>query len=186
MGIGVGTVALPAVRLSTDDVADDGSAPSAQPSAAPTLVAAAEQLVAAMSNIYASETLQRLAVAAGTAGFGIWEWDVAAGTFEGSAAFRMQFDCGAEGGIREYDVLGALPPADRDAIVAARYAGRDIEAEFAVARGSGERRWLQLRGRAITGISGQPERYAGVTLDVSDRHRPAEARRHQSQFASFP
>lgn len=181
MGIGVRTVAMPAVRLSTDNVADD--APSGD---APTLVAAAEQLVAAMSNIYASETLQRLAVAVGTAGFGIWEWDLAAGTFEGSAAFRMQFDCGAEGGIREYDVLGALPPADREAIVAARYAGRDIEAEFAIAHGNGEKRWLQLRGRAIAGINGLLERYAGVTLDVSDRHRPAEARRHQSQFASFP
>lgn len=75
-------------------------------------------------------------------------------------------------GYREWSA--AVHPEDRErreAMLAAALAADGVyDVEYRILRSDGGVRWVNVRGRTITGAAGRPARMTGVVLDVTDRH----------------
>ena len=145
--------------------------------------------VAAIDSLRASE--ERLRVAAGVAGFGVFEHDHRAGSFFWSARLReiYGFALDAPADLNAY--LGMIHPADMDMITAAvRRAhnpsgdGRFVVEHRLVRPNDGQVRWLATQSQSwFTGDG--PERRAvrtiGATVDVTDAREAAEALRESEK-----
>lgn len=49
--------------------------------------------------------------------------------------------------------------------------------QFRLQRPSGETRWLSVRGRLLRGLTGEPERFIGIGIDVTEQHQMQESLR---------
>lgn len=127
------------------------------------------------------ESESRLHVALSAGHMGAWEWDfadqrvrwseelerihgLAPGSFPGTIAAVMSFvhPLDAERFRRVY--TECKPRLDSD-----------YEMEYRVTRADGACRWLAARGRVLPGADGKPGRMVGVSADVTDLKRMAEA-----------
>ncbi|HET8721492.1 MAG TPA: PAS domain S-box protein, partial [Nitrospira sp.] len=74
-----------------------------------------------------------------------------------------------------------LHPDDREDVIQtierSRTSGGAEEREFRIVRPNGDVRWLVARWRWIRNRAGQPVRFTGVTLDITERKRADEASR---------
>lgn len=127
---------------------------------------------------------ERLALAADSAGAGLWSLELATGRYWTTAKAKETFGFGPEEEVTLERVLAATLPEDRvllrqviDEVVATGQEGR---IEYRIVRPDGSLRWLVSRGR-VHGPSGKPPTHLmGVTTDITDS-KNAEGALKQSE-----
>ncbi|MBI2169596.1 MAG: PAS domain-containing protein [Actinobacteria bacterium] len=118
----------------------------------------------------------RLEVALAAGRMGVWDWDLESNRLRWSASLEgmMGLAPGAFGGAVE-DYLELVHADDRDWVLESYLAqfehqgDQHIHLEHRFVRPDGEVRWLQIRGRALRGPSGELATMTGVALDVTER-----------------
>lgn len=125
---------------------------------------------------------ERLEVATGGTGFGIWEWwnasDPACVAWSPRAAELIGMSAGSPGAPVDA-FLSRIHSEDR-AAVASRIRrtlreGGEFSIEFRVQRPDGQCRWLRSKGRAMRNDAGTVTRMIGVIEDIDERKRAEQA-----------
>lgn len=106
-------------------------------------------------------------------GVGAYEYVVATGELTWSPSVCALFGLPADA-TPSLDVwLGAVHPADRDAVMKVAQAaiehGETVQQTYRVIRPDGGIRWIDDRGRVLCDAKGRPERIVGLNIDVTDR-----------------
>jgi signal transduction histidine kinase len=117
------------------------------------------------------ESEHRLAMALDAGGLGAWELNLATGEMIATSAAKAMFGADPYGPFSRDDLLTALHPDDRDAVVRLFETGHGRDEEYRLA--DGQRR-LELRGRVVADGNGTPVRVTGVVRDVTERHQAKE------------
>jgi len=131
------------------------------------------------------ESEDRLALAAESAGVGLWSLDLATGCYWTTDKAKETFGFGPEEEVTLERVLAAVLPEDRilirqviDEVVAT---GKEGRVEYRIVRPDGQMRWVVSRGR-VRGPPGRPPTHLmGVTTDITDP-KTAEGLLKQSEF----
>ncbi|MDF7776194.1 PAS domain-containing protein [Sphingomonas sp. AOB5] len=114
-------------------------------------------------------------------GIGIWDYDVPRDHVTGDARFAELFGMPPEllaagGSMTAFYPL--VHPADRErvrnAIQASMASGVPYHIEYRIVRPDGSERWLSAQGRCSF-EDGKPQRFAGVSFDVTERRNAEEA-----------
>jgi PAS domain S-box-containing protein len=122
----------------------------------------------------AEETLRdkevRLQIALSAARMASWQWDLLSGS--------LVWD---DTPLTWADFIRRVHPDDqvtvRDAVDGALRDREDLDFEFRVIQPDGGLRWLVLKARVFQGQDGRPAYITGVSIDVTDRRKAAEALR---------
>ena len=117
------------------------------------------------------------------AGIGVWDIDIATDTVRGNAQyFRIL-------GLEPTDEPVPMPlvralrmSGDKEKVVAGfaeaiQSGANSYENEFRILRPDGETRWIFGRGRVVRNSQGEPIRFSGVDIDITEQKRTAEAAR---------
>ena len=128
------------------------------------------------------ESEERLAMAADSAGAGIWTLDLSTGIFWATERGRAIFGYSPDEPINMERFEASVHPDDRETVrkIVERSArtGDPVDAEYRVVRpGNGVVRWIASRGQLRFKPTGEPERLMGVSIDISKRKRAEEALR---------
>jgi PAS domain S-box-containing protein len=122
-----------------------------------------------------------LALAEQSAGIGIWDTDLATDMVRATPTFFRLMGLPVSAQPIANDVVRAVRHPDdaarvRDGFREALARGVDsYEVEYRIIRPSdGELRWIFGRGRTVRDGGGQPVRYSGVDIDVTERKRAEE------------
>lgn len=132
---------------------------------------------------------ERLRLATATGKVGVWDWDLVANRLTWSDSIyqihgiaREEFDGTAEGFSR------LVHPEDRASVSAAfekaMAAGETFELEFRCVRPDGQTIWLFTNANVLR-EDGVAVRFAGATLDITERKRAEEALRTKEQQLSL-
>lgn len=131
----------------------------------------------------ADDDLQRLHFILGAAQLGTWEWDVGSGAVSWSdelLAIHGRQAGGFDGTFES--ALADVHPDDRDKILQAINATLESAApyhvEYRIITPEQTVRWLEAKGCLTRGREGQPRKFHGVCMDVTERKRLYEARSH--------
>ncbi|UAJ09933.1 PAS domain-containing protein [Polymorphobacter megasporae] len=112
--------------------------------------------------------------------FGTWSLDLHTQTLTSSDQCKALFGLPPEAPFTLEERSAAVIAEDRgkaeDALARAIADGADYEVEYRIALPDGSLRWLATRGQAFFDAQGQPQRLAGVSLDITHVKR-AERRR---------
>ncbi|WP_246078707.1 SpoIIE family protein phosphatase [Modestobacter excelsi] len=142
-------------------------------------VVAELELAAAQSAVGAS--LARLDVALEAGSVGIWERDLRTGSVHWDQRNAAIF--GLDGPVQhagEDDLLAQIHPDDhvqlREAMRAALTGSGEFVAEMRVLRADGAVRWAVSRGRVVRDPRGEPIRFLGTTVDVTNAREEAGRR----------
>lgn len=128
-----------------------------------------------------------LSLAENSAGIGVWDMDMGSRTVRATPQFFRILGLEPTDEPVPIDVLRSVRhPDDREHVVnnfkLAIESGEDqYEAEYRIVRPDGEVRWIFGRGRVFRDIAGQPVRYAGVDIDITDRRITEEALRESEE-----
>jgi PAS domain S-box-containing protein len=127
----------------------------------------------------AAERLRMTLDVAGSAGS--WDWDVRTRQFTGDARFAALYDLDpkqAAAGLPQSVFFSVIHPQDRPRIqiaVAGVLEGADLfSKEFRVRSPDGSWRWVHARGRSHLDAAGEPTRFTGILVDITDQKRDAE------------
>ena len=154
--------------------------------------ALASQVIQKTRELRASEERLRLAEAA--AGIGVWDWDIKTDQVVVSRQYRALYGLGNDEEVSYERWLHALVhPDDREGIVLAGKAlfdrGADYRVEFRIVHPQLGIRWVAGEGRLIRDADGQPSRFIGVNVDITERQATrlalVEADRQKDAFIAF-
>ena len=116
---------------------------------------------------------QRLNLAADSANFGVWEWDLNKDEVSVTPARRELLGLPAARKIRFEHFISRVHADDRDRI---RQAIKDAvekrkvyDSEFRVVLADGSVRWMTARGTVQANKRGKPMRMLGISLDITPR-----------------
>ena len=136
------------------------------------------------------QALTQLALAAGAANLGTWNYDLAKKTTKWDAGLYRLLSLkpreGPEDGQRFFDFIH---PEDRKGAlenlqVLMETTHDEIQEEFRVVRADGRTRWLAARGRIFRDARGRPRHIAGINFDITERKKAeASIRLAQRQLA---
>ena len=128
-----------------------------------------------------------LALAEGAAGIGVWDVDLRTQTLRGTDQFFRLMGLGpAPDGVPMAVTRGLRSPEDQGRLTEeyqrALTSGGDLcEAEYRIRRADGETRWIFGRGRIIRDAAGNPVRYSGIDIDVTEKKNAEAALRESEQ-----
>ena len=131
---------------------------------------------------------ERFALAADSAGIGVWDMDVATGTLTCDDWMYRIYGIARTLQSQGADLwIDALHPEDRDrcrAEIAAAVSGPDdFDSEFRILRPSGDIRYVKASSRAARGADGTSLRTTGVLFDITEsRRREMVARRETASL----
>ena len=117
------------------------------------------------------------------AGIGVWDIDIATDSVRGNAQYFRILGLEPTDQPVPMSFVRALRIADDNEKVLAGYveairSGADTyETEFRILRQDGEVRWVFGRGKVVRNSQGQPVRYSGVDIDITEQKQTAEAAR---------
>ena len=127
------------------------------------------------------ESHELLALAEQSAGIGIWDTDLATDMVRATPTFFRIMGLPVSLEPVPNDIVRAVRhPEDaarvRDGFRQALASGLDsYEVEYRIIRpADGELRWIFGRGRTVRDAAGQPVRYSGVDIDITERKRAEE------------
>ena len=131
---------------------------------------------------------KRLNLAAASADFGLWEWDLSKDEIWVTPTRRAQLGFPVSGKITSDDLISRWHPDDRDKVrQALRNAienGKDYDAEFRRVLADGSVRWVASRGRVQVNKQGEPIRLLGISMDITARKQAElEAARQRHDLA---
>jgi len=154
--------------------------------------ALAGQVIQKTRELRASEERLRLAEAA--AGIGVWDWDIKTDQVVVSRQYRTLYGLGNDDEVSYERWLHALVhPDDREGMVLAGKAlfdgGDDYRVEFRIVHPELGIRWVAGEGRLIRDADGQPSRFIGVNVDITERQASrlalVEADRQKDALIAF-
>lgn len=119
-------------------------------------------------------TSERLALATGAAGQGIWEWDFTSNTLHWDEQMYRLYGRTRQAGEELYALwVECLHPADRarikQVIKRARRGVAKFDTEFRVVWPGGETRYLKAIAQVVRDPAGAPLRLGGLNADVTER-----------------
>jgi PAS domain S-box-containing protein len=118
-----------------------------------------------------------LDLAEASAGIGVWDVDLATGLVRGRPQFFRVMGLEPRAEPVSIEVFRALRhPDDRAAVLdgfqkALRRHTDYFESEYRIIRPDGQLRWILGRGRVVRDAQGEPVRYSGVDIDITERKR---------------
>jgi PAS domain S-box-containing protein len=117
---------------------------------------------------------ERLAVAQDSAGVGVWDWDMVAGTAYWSPTFFRNVGLDPELKVPSGGALvEACHPEDRERmreiLRTAGRTGEKWETEYRVLHPDGQIRWILARGEGKLDGEGRPSRFLGVNIDITSQ-----------------
>ncbi|WP_174285380.1 PAS domain-containing protein [Sphingomonas bacterium] len=122
------------------------------------------------------EHLQQALSAGG--GVGTWDWHIPTDRVTADGRFARLYGVDpdmARAGVSIDTFFGGIHPDDRPyvetAIAEAMRSGGTFAAEYRLVQPDGDHRWVHAQGRCILDADGTPERFPGVSFDVSNRKR---------------
>jgi PAS domain S-box-containing protein len=134
------------------------------------------------------ESEQRLKIALEAGRMGAWERNLKTGAMTWSAITQQIYGLAPgqfSGEFGQFERL--IHSQDRarvmDAIAQSISEHAPYQVEFRIIRPNGAIAWLESRGQLFLGADGQPERFAGVTVDVTDRKRIELNQRFLMEFS---
>lgn len=137
-----------------------------------------------LQSLYADwESREFLELAESSAGIGVWDMDMATGLVRGRPEFFRLMGLEPRADPVSVEVFRALRhPEDRPKVVDGfRQTLKDgadyYESEYRILRPNGQLRWILGRGRVVRDAEGEPARYFGVDIDITDRKRVEAALR---------
>jgi PAS domain S-box-containing protein len=133
-----------------------------------------------------SETLQRMALTA--AHMGVWDWNISTGEEHWSTEMKSMW--GLEVNVDQIshkDLFRRVHPDDRqqvmEALTQTLHEGAEYHPEYRIIHPDGTIRWLNSRGNLIRDEAGNPLRFTGVSIDITDGKQVEEALRKSKQVA---
>jgi PAS domain S-box-containing protein len=129
-----------------------------------------EELAAALRE---REERLRLAIEAGNAG--TWELNLATHVLDSDVLVKRLFGLGGDDELTLAVALGRMIDGDGArvaAAIAAALRGVDegrFNEQYRVVNGAGQTRWVDSRGHALFDPRGQPTRFLGTLVDITDR-----------------
>jgi PAS domain S-box-containing protein len=127
------------------------------------------------------ESEERLAMAADSAGAGLWMLEYRTGAFWLTEQTRAVFGFAPDEVVDVDRFMAVVHPEDQDlvreAMERARRATEPVVVEYRILPDEGGPRWVVSRGRARFASTGEPDGLMGVTIDISERKRAQEALR---------
>jgi two-component system sensor histidine kinase/response regulator len=126
------------------------------------------------------ESNERFAIAADSAGIGVWEFTVASNSFKWDDWMYRIYGHTRGPDVEPYSIwISSLHPEDRtrcEARFGAAVRGeRDFDPEFRIVRPDGEIRRVRATSRTQRGADGGTLTLTGVNLDVTELRRAQEA-----------
>jgi two-component system, cell cycle sensor histidine kinase and response regulator CckA len=124
---------------------------------------------------------ERLRLAMTAAGLGTWEWDLATGRIAWSQRTCELFGVAPEAfdGTLAF-MLDRIPGDDRERVqqmlTAATELGKELRLEHRVTCSDSSTRWVEALGRLHRNADCQPERLAGIYLDITTRKQAEQQR----------
>jgi len=136
---------------------------------------------------------ERLQMALDASGdVGTWEWDPVNDVVVGDERMARLYGVDprfADEGAPASAYLQHIHPDDylpfSEVIQAGLAHGRPVSHEYRLVFPDGTERWLSVRGRSRNGADGRPERFAGISLDISEAKRNEAALRHAKEEREF-
>jgi PAS domain S-box-containing protein len=134
------------------------------------------------------ESEQRLKLALEAGRLGAWERNLRTGTMTWSPITQRIHGLQPDQFSGDFDEFERLiHPEDRpkvlDAVERSISEHAPYQVEFRIVRPNGTVAWLESRGQLFLGPDGQPERFAGVTVDVTERKRVEFNQKFLSEFS---
>ena len=130
----------------------------------------------AMLKVAAIEREERLVSALHSAEVGWWDWEIATDMVIGSPTLAQVFGLDPDEAARGLPLdafFGNIHPADsrwlRESIDEAMETGASFEEEYRLVAPDGVERWVSARGRCLRDEHGEPWRFPGVIIDITDR-----------------
>ena len=109
---------------------------------------------------------------------GVWDWHLPSDRVRWSGEYADLVGLPATAGGDPREWLATVDPRDRDRVESriadAVRTGGTWEEEFRVVHPGRGPRWLSARGRVYRDGDGEPERFIGIAMDVTERHRAEE------------
>ncbi len=133
------------------------------------------------------ESEERMSLAADAANLGMWEWNLNTDEMWSTKMRRALFGLPASGKITFKDLLSLVHIDDRDriqeALKHAIESGEDYASEYRLVLPGGGVRWMEARGRCVSGEKGAGTRLIGVSIDITPRKlAEAEALRQREEL----
>jgi PAS domain S-box-containing protein len=134
------------------------------------------------------ESAERFAIAADSAGIGVWELDTASDALLWDAWMYRIYGIEKTREIENYGLwLGALHPDDRERceaeVLASSRGPGEFDSEFRIVRPNGEMRYIKAASRAVRAADGTSLRITGVNFDVTNaRNSETVARRETASL----
>jgi len=140
---------------------------------------------------HAQEAHERIALAQQGAGAGTWDIDLASRTVRMCARTREMHGLPVDGdeAMSEAAWEAAVHPDDvvrtKAALEKAIVTGTTYSTDYRSFPRNGESRWIRALGRPLYGADGAANRFVGIVLDETERHRSAqELDRAQAELAN--
>jgi PAS domain S-box-containing protein len=129
---------------------------------------------------------ERLRVALDASNAGTWEWDLRTNENFWSEELWKIYGLEPHSRTPSYEAWRQIiAPEDKEAteraVKEAAQAGADLDVEFRVQDLDGGERWIMARARPQRDSAGEPIRYVGIALDITQRKRVEEALRESEE-----
>ncbi|HEX8697676.1 MAG TPA: ATP-binding protein [Myxococcaceae bacterium] len=145
----------------------------------------ATRMAGTVANIDESKTQEaRFELAVASAGLGLWYRDLPQRTINCNAIYRAQHGLAVEGPVTLEELNRGIHPDDQSRVdQAVRLAiedGAPYDLAYRVLLGQGEAaqlRWIRSIGRVFPDARGRPQRFDGITLDITAERQLEESLR---------
>lgn len=130
---------------------------------------------------------EALMLAEQSAGIGVWDMDLKTQTMQGTQQFFKIMGLPPSTESISMDVIRRLRPLDEQAKLtqgfqqAVESRSDFFESEYPINRPDGQTRWIFGRGRVVRDAAGEPARYSGIDIDITER-KAAELALYESEL----
>ena len=132
---------------------------------------------------------ERLDLALDSADLGLWYSDLPPGALEMNELCKRHYGLPAGAEVTSETISSLIHPEDRERVAAAREKaiaeGVPFDAEYRTVGSDGVTRFVRAAGRAFSDGSEAPNRFDGVTLDITAQKRREESEREVQRLESL-